>query len=212
MDKITILIVDDHPMVREGLRSFLEAQDDMDVVAEAASGQEAVDRARELLPQVVLMDLVMPGMDGIAALAEVKRVSPGSEVLVLTSFADDSKVFPALHAGANGYMLKTASSSELAQAIRALKKGEPVLHPDIARKLMRGIPAAPQPAAAGSLTGREMEVLSLLARRLSNKEIAASLGVAEKTVKTHVSSILSKLSLRSRIEAAILAKEQGLGL
>ncbi len=211
MNKITILVVDDHPMVREGLRSFLEAQEDMEVVAEAASGQEAVDHARALHPQVVLMDLVMPGMDGIAALAEVKRVAPDSEVLVLTSFADDSKVFPALRAGASGYMLKTASSAELAQAIRALKKGEPVLHPDIARKLMRGAPATPQSKTTDSLTTREMEVLSLLARRLSNKEIAAELGVAEKTVKTHVSNILSKLSLESRVEAARIAREQGLG-
>ena len=116
-----------------------------------------------------------------------------------------------MRAGASGYMLKTASSAELAQAIRALKKGEPVLHPDIARKLMRGAPAAAQPAATDSLTAREMEVLSLLARRLSNKEIAAELGVAEKTIKTHVSSILSKLGLESRVEAARIAREQGLG-
>jgi NarL family two-component system response regulator LiaR len=211
MDRITILLVDDHPMVREGLRSFLEAQDDLEVLGDAGSGEEAIRLAQALHPQVVLMDLVMPGMDGITALAEVKRLSPATEVLVLTIFADDSKVFPALRAGASGYMLKTASSTELVQAIRSLRKGEPVLHPDIARKLMRGAGAPTGQAPAESLTAREMEVLSLLARRLSNKEIASSLGVAEKTVKTHVSSILSKLGMESRLEVARYAKEHGLG-
>jgi len=210
MDKITILIVDDHPMVREGLRSFLEAQDDMAVVADAGNGPDAIAAARDLQPRVVLMDLVMPGMDGIAALAEVKRVSPQSEVLVLTSFADDSKVFPALRAGAGGYLLKTTTSDELARAIRSLSRGEPVLHPDIARKLMRGVRSSGD-VSAESLTSRELEVLALLARRLSNKEIAAELSIAEKTVKTHVSNILSKLSLESRVDAARYAREQGLG-
>jgi NarL family two-component system response regulator LiaR len=211
MEKITVLLVDDHPMVREGLRSFLEAQEDMEVVAEASNGNEAIEQARTRRPQVVLMDLVMPGMDGISALAEVKKVSPQSEVLVLTSFADDSKVFPALRAGASGYLLKTASSAELAQAIRSLTKGEPVLHPDIARKLMRGVRRQSGAVAVEALTARELEVLSLLARRLANKEIAAELGVAEKTVKTHVSNILAKLGLENRLEAARYAREQGLG-
>lgn len=208
---ITVLIVDDHPMVREGLGSFLDAQDDIDVVGEAANGREAVDKTVALRPQIVLMDLVMPEMDGIAATEEIKRRLPETEVLVLTSFVDDSKVFPALRAGAGGFLLKTASADELAAAIRALRRGEPVLHPDVARKLMRGAPTPTLPPAAETLTERELEVLALLAKRYANKEIAAELGVAEKTVKTHVSNILGKLGLESRIDAARYARERGLG-
>lgn len=211
MARISVMIVDDHPMVREGLRSFLEAQEDIEVVGEAGSGEEAIQAAARLTPGVVLMDLVMPGMDGITALAQVRRVSPATEVLVLTSFADDSKVFPALRAGASGYMLKTATSDELVAAIRSLSRGEPALHPDIARRLMRGSPQASLSDTPDELTAREMEVLALLAQRLSNKEIAAELSVAEKTVKTHVSNILAKLGLASRVEAARYARERGIG-
>ncbi len=210
MERTTVLIVDDHAMVREGLRGFLDAQEDMEVVGEAGDGRAAIDAARRLRPQVILMDLMMPEMDGITALAAIKQFLPEAEILVLTSFADDSQVFPALRAGASGYLLKTASSAELAAAIRAVRRGEPVLHPDIARKLMRGAQITPEPAAE-ELTARELEVLALLAQRLSNKEIAATLGVAEKTVKTHVSNILSKLGMTSRLEVARYAKEHGIG-
>lgn len=207
---ITVLLVDDHPMVREGLRSFLEAQADLAVAGEAGDGAEAIRQAEALRPDVVLLDLVMPGVDGLAALPDLKRVAPDSEVLVLTSFADDSKVFPALRAGASGYLLKTVSAEELARAIRAVSRGEPVLHPDIARRLMRSVPASVAPPAE-HLTSRELEVLALVARRLTNKEIAAELSIAEKTVKTHVSNLLTKLGLTSRLELARYAREHGLG-
>jgi NarL family two-component system response regulator LiaR len=207
---ITVLLVDDHPMVREGLRSFLEAQADLAVVGEAGDGADAIRQAEALRPDVVLLDLVMPGVDGLAALPDLKRVAPDSEVLVLTSFADDSKVFPALRAGASGYLLKTVSSEELARAIRAVSRGEPALHPDIARRLMRSVPASSAPLAE-HLTSRELEVLALVARRLTNKEIAAELSIAEKTVKTHVSNLLTKLGLTSRLELARYARQHGLG-
>jgi NarL family two-component system response regulator LiaR len=208
---ITVLLVDDHPMVREGLRSFLEAQADLAVVGEAGDGADAIRQAEALRPDVVLLDLVMPGVDGLAALPDLKRVAPDSEVLVLTSFADDSKVFPALRAGASGYLLKTVSAEELARAIRAVSRGEPVLHPNIARRLMRSVPASVAPPPAEHLTSRELEVLALVARRLTNKEIAAELSIAEKTVKTHVSNLLTKLGLTNRLELARYAREHGLG-
>lgn len=211
MDLINVLLVDDHQVVRQGLRDFLELQDDIDVVGEAGSGEEGVQLARELLPDVVLMDLVMPGIDGVEATRQVKEASPSTRVIVLTSFADDNKVFPAIKAGAISYLLKDVSPEDLAHAIRAAQRNEAVLHPDVAARLMQEF-SAPRPSEAqiDQLTEREMDVLRLIARGKSNKEIADKLVISEKTVKTHVSNILSKLHLADRTQAAIYALRQRL--
>ncbi len=211
METITVLLIDDHRVVRQGLRDFLELQPDIEVVGEASSGEEGVQLARELLPDVVLMDLVMPGIDGVETTRRVKSASPSSRVIVLTSFADDDKVFPAIKAGAISYLLKDISPEELAHAIRAAQRNEAVLHPEVAAKLMQEF-SAPRPGEApvDQLTPREMEVLRLIARGKSNKEIADTLIVSEKTIKTHVSNILSKLHLADRTQAAIYALRQRL--
>ncbi|MFQ5924809.1 MAG: response regulator, partial [Dehalococcoidia bacterium] len=197
MDKIGVLIVDDHPVVREGLRSFLQLQKDMQVVGEAADGVEALEKVGELVPDVVLIDLVMPNMDGITTIRQIRALSPSSRVLVLTSFSEDDKVFPAIKAGAHGYLMKDMRPADLAQSIRLVCRGEPSLHPEIARKLMDQLFEG-EGGAEDRLTGRETEVLLLIARGHSNKEIAAALQVSEKTVKTHVSNILQKLHLSDR--------------
>jgi len=201
-----VLLIDDHRVVRQGLRDFLELQEDIEIVGEASSGEEGVQLARELIPDVVLMDLVMPGIDGVEATRQLKAVSPSTRVIVLTSFADDDKVFPAIKAGAISYLLKDVSPEELAHAIRAAQRNEAVLHPEVAARLMQEF-SAPRPdeAPVEQLTPREMEVLRLIARGKSNKEIADALIVSEKTVKTHVSNILSKLHLADRTQAAIYA-------
>lgn len=206
MDPLTVLLIDDHRVVRQGLRDFLELQEDIEIVGEASSGEEGVQLARELIPDVVLMDLVMPGIDGVEATRQLKAVSPSTRVIVLTSFADDDKVFPAIKAGAISYLLKDVSPEELAHAIRAAQRNEAVLHPEVAARLMQEF-SAPRPdeAPVEQLTPREMEVLRLIARGKSNKEIADALIVSEKTVKTHVSNILSKLHLADRTQAAIYA-------
>jgi Response regulator containing a CheY-like receiver domain and an HTH DNA-binding domain len=211
MDLINVLLVDDHQVVRQGLRDFLELQDDIDVVGEAGSGEEGVQLARELLPDVVLMDLVMPGIDGVEATRQLKEASPSTRVIVLTSFADDNKVFPAIKAGAISYLLKDVSPEDLAHAIRAAQRNEAVLHPDVAARLMQEF-SAPRPSETqiDQLTEREMDVLRLIARGKSNKEIADRLVISEKTVKTHVSNILSKLHLADRTQAAIYALRQRL--
>lgn len=211
MDAITVMLVDDHRVVRQGLRDFLELQDDIDVVGEASSGEEGAALAKELLPDVVLMDLVMPGMDGVETTRRIKAVSPSSRVIVLTSFADDDKVFPAIKAGAISYLLKDISPEDLAHAIRAAQRNEAVLHPEVAAKLMQEF-STPHAAEAPveQLTDREMDVLRLIARGMSNKEIADALIISEKTVKTHVSNILSKLHLADRTQAAIYALRQRL--
>ncbi len=211
MDPISVMLIDDHRVVRQGLRDFLELQDDIDVVGEAASGEEGVKLAREILPEVVLMDLVMPGIDGVETTRRVKAVSPSSRVIVLTSFADDDKVFPAIKAGAISYLLKDISPEELAHAIRAAQRNEAVLHPEVAAKLMQEF-STPRAAEAPveQLTEREMDVLRLIAKGKSNKEIADTLIISEKTVKTHVSNILSKLHLADRTQAAIYALRQRL--
>jgi two-component system, NarL family, response regulator LiaR len=211
MEPITVMLIDDHRVVRQGLRDFLELQDDIDVVGEAASGLEGVQLARELLPEVVLMDLVMPGIDGVETTRRVKAASPSSRVIVLTSFADDDKVFPAIKAGAISYLLKDISPEELAHAIRAAQRNEAVLHPEVAAKLMQEF-SSPRAAEAPveQLTEREMDVLRLIAKGKSNKEIADTLIISEKTVKTHVSNILSKLHLADRTQAAIYALRQRL--
>lgn len=211
MEPINVMLIDDHRVVRQGLRDFLELQGDIEVVGEASSGEEGVQLASQLLPDVVLMDLVMPGIDGVETTRRLKAASPSTRVIVLTSFADDNKVFPAIKAGAISYLLKDISPEELAQAIRAAQRNEAVLHPEVAAKLMQEF-SAPRAneAPVDQLTPREMDVLRLIAKGKSNKEIADNLIVSEKTIKTHVSNILSKLHLADRTQVAIYALRQRL--
>ncbi len=217
MEPITVLIVDDHAVVRQGIRAFLETQDDIQVVAEAASGEEALACAARHAPDVVLMDLVMPGMDGVQATREIKRISPRSQVIVLTSYHDDEHIFPAIRAGALSYLLKDVAPADLLDAVRRAARGEAVLHPRVAARLMQELraeerrePADPKPSAFADLTEREIEVLRLIAEGLSNAEIAARLVISERTVKSHVSNILSKLHLADRTQAAVYAWKKGL--
>ena len=208
-ESIRILIAEDHAIVRAGLRALLEVKPGLKVVGEAADGVEAVLKARSLQPDVILMDLVMPRKDGIEAIREIKRENPEARILVLTSFAQDEKVFPAIKAGALGYLLKDSSPQELVQAIRDVYRGESSLHPTIARKLVRELhQASGLPPTEEPLTEREVEVLRLVARGLSNQEIAKNLGISERTVGTHVSNILSKLHLASRTQAALYALQE----
>jgi DNA-binding NarL/FixJ family response regulator len=209
-EAVTVLIVDDHELVRQGVRAFLDAQRDLHVVGEAASGKEALRLARELVPDVVLMDLLMPGLDGVEATRQLKELSPRSQVVVLTSHHDDAHVFPALRAGALSYVLKSIGPEELAGTVRRAAHGEPTLHPRVALRLMRDVRGEEggQDASA-ELTPREMEVLKLIAEGLANADIAVRLGVAEKTVKGHVSNVLSKLHLADRTQAAVYAWREG---
>jgi NarL family two-component system response regulator LiaR len=209
-DEIRVLIADDHAVVRQGLRAFLEVQDDIDVVGEASDGGEAVNLTEALSPDVVVMDLVMPRVDGVEAIRQIRAAGSAVKVIVLTSFADDQKVFAAVRAGATGYLLKDVSPRELAEAIRTVNRGEALLNPAVAAKLMQEFAHQSRPAASRSLTNREMDVLRLIARGRSNKEIALDLGVAEKTVKTHVSNILGKLQLADRTQAALYAVRERL--
>lgn len=209
-EKITILIVDDHAVVRQGLRTFLELQADMALVGEADNGRTAVELAQRLAPDLVLMDLVMPQMDGIEAIRQIRAVSPKTQVLVLTSFTEDDKVFPAIKAGALGYLLKDVAPGDLIKAVQAAARGEAQLHPEIAKKLMGELTGKTGAATPDALTERELEVLRLIARGLNNQEIAAALTISHKTVKTHVSNILSKLHLADRTQAAIYALQQGI--
>jgi NarL family two-component system response regulator LiaR len=209
---IRILIADDHAIVREGLRALIDTEPGMELVGEAADGVEAVLKARSRQPDVILLDLVMPRKGGIEAIAEIKRENPEARILVLTSFAEDEKVFPAIQAGALGYLLKDSSPQELLKAIREVDRGESSLHPTIARKLIRELNRPPEnlPPTEQPLTEREVEVLSLVARGLSNQEIADRLVVSERTVRTHVSNILGKLHLANRTQAALYAVREGL--
>jgi NarL family two-component system response regulator LiaR len=209
-DKIRVLIADDHAVVRQGLRAFLEVQEDIEVVGEASDGGDAVKITAALGPDVVVMDLVMPQMDGVEAIRQIRAAGSAAKVIVLTSFADDQKVFAAVRAGAAGYLLKDVSPRELAEAIRTVNRGQALLDPTVAAKLMQEFAHESRPAASRSLTDREMDVLRLIARGRSNKEIALDLGVAEKTVKTHVSSILGKLQLADRTQAALFAVRERL--
>lgn len=208
---VRVLIVDDHAIVRKGIRALLSEVDGFEVVGEADNGHEAVLRAQETQPDVILMDLLMPGMDGIEATRQITSRQPQTRILVLTSFAADSKVFPAIKAGAAGYLLKDSSPDELVRAIRQVHRGEPSLHPTIARKLLQEVarPAELQPAPE-ALTDREMTVLRLIAQGLSNQEIADRIAVSEPTVRAHVSRILGKLHLASRTQAALYAVREGL--
>ena len=210
METIRILLADDHPIVREGLRALIATEPGMLVVGEAQDGGEALFKARSLQPDVILLDLVMPRKNGLAAISEITHDLPGARILVLTSFAEDEYVFPALKAGAMGYLLKDASPQELLEAIRAVYRGESSLHPAIARKVLREFtrPADP-PARAARLSEREGEILLLVAQGLSNRAIAEQLVVSERTVRSHVSNILQKLHLHSRTQAALYALKEG---
>lgn len=208
---IRVLIVDDHPLVRGGVRAFLATQSDLEVVAEASSGEAAVALAAAHLPDVVLMDLLMPDMDGVEATRRIKRLSPRSQVVVLTSHHDDEHVFPALRAGALSYVLKHVTPSELAEAVRLAARGEATLHPRVASKVVREMYGPKELAvnAFTELTERELEVLKLIAAGMSNTAIALHLGIGEKTVKGHVSSVLGKLGLSDRTQAAVFAWREG---
>ena len=203
---VRILITDDHGVVRKGLRMFLSLDPEFEVVGEAENGQEALTMARELRPDVVLMDLLMPVMDGIEATRQIRRQLPEVEVVALTSVLEDASVTGAIKAGAIGYLLKTTEAGELCEAIKAAAAGKVQLAPEAAARLMREVRAPESPEA---LTARETEVLELLARGYANKQIASSLYVSEKTVKAHVSSILMKLDVQSRTQAALHAVRTG---
>jgi NarL family two-component system response regulator LiaR len=205
---IRVLIADDHAVVRQGLRTFLALQDDVEVVAEAADGEEAVAAAARLAPDVALMDLVMPALDGIAATRRLREVSPATRVIVLTSFLDDDKLLPAVRAGAAGYLLKDVEPAELVRAIRTVHAGGALLDPAVTGRVLAEVARGGQPD--GDLTAREREVLALLAEGLANKAIAFRLGIAEKTVKAHVSAILAKLDVSDRTQAALHAVRTGL--
>jgi NarL family two-component system response regulator LiaR len=208
---ICILIVDDHAVVREGLRTLIGYQPNIKVVGEAADGVEAVAKARSLQPDVILLDLVMPRMDGLQAIAEIKEENSRARILVLTSFATDELVFPAIKAGALGYLLKDSAPQQLIRAIQEVHRGESSLHPTIARKLIRELnQPSDLPPAEEPLTAREMEVLRLVAQGLSNQEICDQLVLSERTVRNYVSNILSKLHVANRVQAALYALREGL--
>lgn len=211
-DPISVLLVDDHAVVRQGLRAFFDTQPDLNVVGEAASGEEAIRLATEHIPDVVLIDLVMPGMDGVEATLRIKRITPRTQVIVLTSYHEDEHIFPALRAGALSYMLKDTGMNELADAVRRGARGEASLHPRVASRVIQDLRGGWH---AGSdafldLTDRELEILRLIAQGLSNADIMEELVISENTVKGHVSNILSKLHLANRTQAAVYAWREGL--
>ncbi len=208
---IRVLITDDHSIVRKGIRALLATEPDIEVVGEAGDGAEAAAQAQALRPDVILMDLVMPKVDGIEATRRILAQQPGMRILVLTSFAADDKVFPAIKAGALGYLLKDSGPDELVQAIHQVHRGEPSLEPSIARKVLLELSQPPKtPLTAEPLTEREVDVLRLVAQGRSNRDIADELVITEMTVRTHVSNILSKLHLASRTQAALYALREGL--
>jgi NarL family two-component system response regulator LiaR len=208
--KIRVLIVDDHAIVREGLRNFLGLLPDLELVGEAANGAEALQAVARSRPEVVLMDLVMPEMDGVEATRRLAAEHPTVKVIVLTSFSDDDKLYPAIKAGAVAYLLKDVGARELAETIRAAARGEVRLAPEVTKRLMSGIAGGAEAAPESELTEREREVLACLGRGLSNKEIGSELFISEKTVKTHVSNLLDKLGLADRTQAALYAVKHGL--
>lgn len=211
-EQIRLVIVDDHAVVRQGLKAFLATENDIELVGEASNGKEAVDLATRLVPDVVLMDLVMPELDGIGATAAIKQSLPQIEVLVMTSFIEDEKVFGAMRAGATGYVLKDADPEEVVKAIHSAAAGESPLDPRVVRRLMQEFtPTKPrQETTTEPLSEREIEVLRLVAKGQSNQLIAENLIISPKTAKTHVSNILSKLGLASRTQAAVYALKEGL--
>jgi DNA-binding NarL/FixJ family response regulator len=205
-EPIRVLVVDDHPVVRQGLRTFLDLQDDLTVVGEAADGAAAVAAADELRPDVVLLDLKMPGADGVAALRGLRQSGNAAKVLIITSFTEPAAVLPAVRAGAAGYVYKDVDPPALAAAIRAVHAGHVLLHPDVARLLADGQARL----ADVHLTARERDVLAAITRGRANREIARQLGLSEKTVKTHVSAILTKLGVQDRTQAALYAVRTGI--
>jgi len=214
-EPIRILLVDDHAVVREGLRAFLGLQDGFEIVGEAADGEEAIERAAELEPDVILMDLVMPKLDGVSAMRELRRRWGGRgahpRVIVLTSFLDDDRLLPALESGAAGYLLKNSQPAELARAVRAAQAGEAIIDPTAAARLVNALSNdRASPTALDQLTKREREVLTLIAQGRANKRIALELGISEKTVKAHVGHVLAKLGVADRTQAAVLAVQHGL--
>lgn len=208
---ITVLIVDDHQLVRQGVRSFLEKQPDITVVGEAASGEESLRLASALVPDVVMMDLVMPDMDGVETTRRIKQITPESQVIILTSYHDDEHIFPAIRAGALSYILKDVGSGELAEIVRKAARNEAVMHPHVAARVMQELRAGPRTSEPipSELSEREFEVLRLIAEGCANTEIAERLVISEHTVKRHVSNILSKLHLADRTQAAVYAWREG---
>jgi DNA-binding NarL/FixJ family response regulator len=204
---IRVLIADDHAVVREGLRAFLQLQEGLEVVGEAGDGREAVEQAARLEPDVILMDLVMPELDGVSAMRALRTRAPNARVIVLTSFLDDGRLLPALQAGAAGYLLKDVEPAELARAVRVAHAGEALLSPTVAARLVESLSSAPE---RERLTQREQQVLELIAGGRSNKRIAYELGISEKTVKTHVGHLFAKLGVTDRTQAALLAVREGL--
>ena len=211
-ESISVLLVDDHSVVRQGVRAFLVTQPGITVVGEAGSGEEAIKLAEQHVPDVILMDLIMPNMDGVEATRRVKQVSPRSQVVVLTSYHEDEHIFPALKAGALSYILKDISAEELASAVRKAAAGEAVLHPRVAARVIKELQGRREDAlnAFTELSERELEVLKLIADGMSNAEMAAKLVLSEKTIKGHVSNILSKLHLVDRTQAAVYAWREGI--
>lgn len=205
-----MLIVDDHAVVREGLQAFLELQEGIEVVGQAADGEDAVEAAARLRPDVILMDLVMPRLDGVAAMRSLRESVPDARVIVLTSFLDDDKLLPALRAGAAGYLLKNAEPREVARAVRAAHAGEALLDPVVAARLVETLATAGADEPLDRLTPREREVLVLIGRGFPNKRIARELELSEKTVKTHVGHVLAKLGVGDRTQAAVVAVRAGL--
>lgn len=211
MTPISILIVDDHEVVRNGIRAYLETLPKFNVVGEAASGEEAIRMAGELIPDVVLMDLVMPGMDGIETTREVKKISPRTQIVVLTSYHEDEQIFPALKAGAISYVLKDMKMDKLAEAIQSAIHGEVTLHPLVAARVLRNLRGESNGESFyAELTERELEVLKFIANGLSNSQIADQLVISTNTVKGHVSNILSKLHLADRTQVAVYAWQKGI--
>jgi len=207
MTKIRLILVDDHIVVRQGLKMVLELEDDLDILAEASNGKEAIAVVDKLKPDVVLMDLLMPVMTGVEAIREIKKNHPEIEVVALTSVLEDRLVIDAVEAGAAGYLLKESGPEELIEAIRAAARGEVRLHPKVQKRLVREVRT---PEMRESLTERETETLRLVARGFTNKDVAKALHISEVTVKTHVSNILSKLALSSRTQAALFALKEGI--
>ncbi len=210
-ENIQIVIADDHPIMRKGLRTLIESEPGFHVIGEASDGEEAVRLASDLRPDVILMDLVMPHKDGIAAISQISQGHPEIKLLVLTSFCDDDKVFPAIKAGASGYLLKDSTPDELLKSIQDVYAGRPSLHPSIAVKLMRELNGRPKVQETEEpLTEREVEILKMVAQGMNNQQIARSLVISERTVSTHISNILNKLHLANRTQAALYALREGL--